>query len=504
MSEPVPDRFNMARFCLADHPGRRPALILARPETEEVWTYGELRDAVLRVGRALLASGLRPGDRLMLRLGNEAACPLAFFGALAAGLIALPTSPLLSATEARFLLEDSGAAAVVVGSGLELDPPPGLRTIPAASLRAWANDGPLLADFADTAAEDPAFLVYTSGTTARPKGVLHAHRSAWGRRPMHQGWQGLHPDDRVLHAGAFNWTYTLGVGLTDPWINGATAAIYAGPPDPAVWPRLIERLGATIFATVPGLYRQILKHGAPDRHRLASLRHGLCAGEALAASTLEAWRSVTGLELYEAFGMSEISTFISQAPPAPALAGTPGRPQPGRRVAVLPPEGPSIPVPAGDDIGLIAVHRSDPGLMLGYWNRPEEDQAAFRGEWFVSGDLARQDAKGFLWLQGRNDDLMNAGGYRVSPLDVEAALARHPAVAEVAVAERRVNEQTGIICAWVVAREGADLDKAELLAWAEGTLATYKRPKEVVFVTSLPRSANGKLLRRVLARGDGG
>ena len=142
--------------------------------------------------------------------------------------------------------------------------------------------------------------------------------------------------------------------------------------------------------------------------------------------------------------------------------------------------------------------------MLGYWNRPEEDQAAFRGEWFVSGDLARQDAKGFLWLHGRNDDLMNAGGYRVSPLDVEAALARHPAVAEVAVAERRVNEQTGIICAWVVVREGADLDKGELLAWAEGTLATYKRPKEVVFVTSLPRSANGKLLRRVLARGDEG
>ncbi len=121
------------------------------------------------------------------------------------------------------------------------------------------------ATYAPTAADDPAFLIYTSGTTAEPKGVLHAQRSALGRRPMYQGWYGLRPDDRVLHAGAFNWTFTLGTGLTDPWANGATAIIYTGERDPALWPRLIASTEATLFAAVPGVYRQILKYANPTR-----------------------------------------------------------------------------------------------------------------------------------------------------------------------------------------------------------------------------------------------
>jgi acyl-coenzyme A synthetase/AMP-(fatty) acid ligase len=114
--------------------------------------------------------------------------------------------------------------------------------------------------YAETSAEDPAFLIYTSGTIGQPKGVLHGHRSAWGRRPMYQGWYGIGETDIVLHAGAFNWTYTLGVGMIDPWANGATAVLYKGSPDPSVWPALIERFSVTIFATVPSLYRRILKY----------------------------------------------------------------------------------------------------------------------------------------------------------------------------------------------------------------------------------------------------
>jgi acyl-coenzyme A synthetase/AMP-(fatty) acid ligase len=120
-------------------------------------------------------------------------------------------------------------------------------------------------DYADTAADEPAFLIYTSGTVGRPKGVLHGHRTAWGRRPMYQGWYGITERDVILHAGAFNWTYTLGVGLIDPWANGATAVLYNGPSDPAVWPELIARFSVTIFATVPSLYRRILKYGAFHR-----------------------------------------------------------------------------------------------------------------------------------------------------------------------------------------------------------------------------------------------
>ncbi|MCF4164330.1 acyl-CoA synthetase [Zavarzinia compransoris] len=494
----VPARFNMARYCLDGHPGDKIGLILAGDHADEVWRFGALKDAALRVARGLLDAGLRSGDRLMIRMDNDVAYALTYFGAIAAGVVALPSSSQLTATEAGFLLSDCGARAVAVGAGMDdLAVPEGVFIIPAAAIRDWAANGPL-GDFADTAADDPAFLVYTSGTTGKPKGVLHAQRSAWGRRPMYQGWYGISGDDRVLHAGAFNWTYTLGVGLTDPWANGATACLYNGPRDPAVWPRLIERFKATIFATVPGLYRQILKYGDIAGHDLSSLRHGLTAGESLPAPILEQWRDATGTELYEALGMSEISTYISQCPPGPARARSPGRPQPGRRVAILDPET-WEPLPDGE-IGLLAVHRADPGLMLGYWNRPEEEAEVLRGEWFAGGDLAHLDGEGYLWFHGRNNDLMNAGGYRVSPLEVEAALASHPMVADVAVAERQVSETVSIICAYVVPREGVAFDKGALLAHAEPRLAAYKRPKEVILVDVLPRTANGKVMRRALAK----
>lgn len=493
----VPARFNMARYCLADHPADKIGLIVAGAHGDESWSFGALRDATLRIARGLLDAGLYPGDRLMIRMDNDVAYALTWFGAIAAGIVALPSSSQLTAAEATFLLADCGARAIAVGDSLaDVAVPEGVMVIPARALREMAEGGPL-GEFADTSADDPAFLVYTSGTTGKPKGVLHGQRSAWGRRPMYQGWYGMSADDRVLHAGAFNWTYTLGVGLTDPWANGATACLYNGPRDPLVWPKLIERFRATIFATVPGLYRQILKYGEAAAHDLSSLRHGLTAGESLPPIILRQWRETVGTELYEALGMSEISTYVSQSPPGPARAGSPGRPQPGRRVAILDPET-WQPLPVGE-IGLLAVHRTDPGLMLGYWQRPAEEAEVLRGEWFAGGDLAHLDEEGYLWFHGRNNDLMNAGGYRVSPLEVEAALSGHPAIADVAVAERQISETTSIICAYVVARDGATIDKDELLAHAAHGLAAYKRPKDVIQLETLPRTANGKVMRRALA-----
>src|SRR5690606_31647775 len=185
---------------------------------------------------------------------------LLFFGAIAAGYVPLPTSSQLTAGEATFLLEDSGAAALAIADGLPMAGiPAGVRVLESTEVQAMTAH-PARAAYANTAADDPAYLIYTSGTTSRPKGVLHAHRAAWGRRPMYQGWYGISASDRVLHAGAFNWTYTLGTGLTDPWANGATAIVYTGPKDPAVWPRLIRSAEATIFAAVPTLYRQILRY----------------------------------------------------------------------------------------------------------------------------------------------------------------------------------------------------------------------------------------------------
>ena len=497
---PPPDRLNIARHCLADparrHPGKTALVIAGDGGRERRWSYGEIDSAVRRLAGGLRAAGARPGDRLMIRMDNDLPYLLAFFAGFAAGLVSFPSSAALTGEEAEFLLGDSGAGWLALSDDLALGhpPPAGVRVLSEADIWRLAETGPAL-EPADTAADDPAFLIYTSGTTGRPKGVLHGHRAVWGRQPMYQGWYGLSERDIVLHAGAFNWTYTLGVGLLDPWANGATAVLYNGAPDPAVWPELIARHGVTLFATVPSLYRRILKYGDPSPAKLATLRHGLTAGEALPPALLEEWRARTGKPLYEALGMSEISTYVSTGPGMESRPGSPGKPQAGRRVAILDPET-GEPLPPGQT-GLLAVHRSDPGLMLGYWRRPEEEALVWRGEWFAGGDLAHLDAEGYLWFHGRNDDLLNTQGYRLSPLEIERVLDHHPEIADVAVGEVTSPVGVALLAAFVVPHR-AGVGEREILDWAADHLATYKRPRTVIFLDKLPRTANGKLRRREL------
>jgi acyl-coenzyme A synthetase/AMP-(fatty) acid ligase len=541
--EPAPARFNLARYCLAEQAATRPdALALtvvhdldakgvAGDAGVERWTFGQLDDAVRRVAAGLRSLGLervrgaqaagdpgarqadhRAGPRILLRLPNTSDYALLFFGAIAAGYVALPSSAMLTPDEVSFLVADAEVSAIGLDPSLPLRadsaPERPLPTLPVIGPEDIARFRRELepVDYIDSAADDPALLIYTSGTTARPKGVLHAQRVAWGRRPMLRGWYGgLSTSDVVLHTGAFNWTYTLGTGLIDPWSCGASTVLYtgskAGERDLTVWPRLIERFGATLIASVPGLYRKLLRDGELERYDLSSLRHGLVAGEALPLALLERWRATTGTELYEALGMSECSTYISSSVDVPVKVGSPGRPQTGRSCAVLSVDAGDgdTPLPVGQ-AGLLAVHRSDPALMLGYWRRPDEERAVFRGEWFVGGDLAAFDRDGYLRYRGRDDDVITALGYRVSPLEVEACLSSHPAVAEVAVAAVPMRRDVEVIAAFVVPADPREADAGELLAHARAHLAAYKCPRELIFVDALPRTANGKLMRRRLSR----
>jgi acyl-coenzyme A synthetase/AMP-(fatty) acid ligase len=509
-----PRRFNMAAYVIGRAaqatPDKLALAVITDPEgaeAAETWTYAAIEDAVLRAAAALADAGLKRGDRLLIRLENTSDYALLFFGAIAAGLVPIPASTQLTAPEAAFLLADSGAAALALAAGFPAgDIPAGVRVFSPDDVAAMLRF-PDRAGYADTAADDPAYLIYTSGTTSRPKGVLHAHRAAWGRRPMYDGWYGLTSADRMLHAGAFNWTYTLGVGLTDPWACGATSLVYIGEKSPAVWPGLIRRHGATIFAGVPSLYRQILKYAAPTHADLGALRHGLIAGESPPAGLFDDWFAQTGTPLYEAFGMSELSTYISSSPSAPPRAGSIGRPQPGRAVRILPVDNDETePLPPGTE-GLIACHRSDPGLMLGYWNRPDEEREVFRGDWFVGGDMGVMDADGYVSHRGRANDIMKALGYRVSPLEVEAVLLEHPQVAEAAVTEVPVRADVSVIGAFLVPREGAVLDPSDVTAFCSDRLAAYKVPREITLVPGLPRTANGKLVRKALValrRSSGG
>jgi acyl-coenzyme A synthetase/AMP-(fatty) acid ligase len=503
----VPDRsppstdapLNLARWALearATDPAfaAAPAFTFVHEDGRlETWTAAEAWERVQRTGRGLLARGLQRGDRVVVRVPHSPDYAFAFFGAAVAGLVPVPASPQLTEEEARFVVEDAEAAAMVVAPALRL---PGFAGVEVLQEGLERLDGP--GPLPETRGEEPAYLIYTSGTTARPKGVLHAHRTVLGRRSVREGWHDFRPGDVVLHAGALNWSYTLVVGLLDAWAAGAHAVLAGGPSEPAKWARLIERLGATVFVAVPTVFRQMLKYDRPEERDLSRLRHVLCAGEPLPVPLLEEWRRRTGTEMYECLGMTEVSTYISSGPASPVRPGSPGRAQPGRRIAVLPVEGDSTdPLPPGE-VGLLAVHRSDPGLMLGYWRRPEEDAAVVRSEWFVGGDLASLDPDGYVWFHGRADDVIKSFGYRLTPVEIEKAIEGCPDVLEAAVVGLPVDEQKTLVTACVVPQPGAHLDTRALEAHAAAHLAEYKRPHQYVVMESLPRTRNGKLLRREL------
>ena len=486
---PCPARFNLAAHVLAAGAATpdKIALSILTPCAAEHWSYARLIAAVRGTATGLRQAGLEPGQILLLRLGNTVDFPISYLGAIAAGIVPVPTSSQLTEPEVARIIAQLSPAAILLGDGIAC-PATDIPTHTPERFTPWHDLPP--ADFAMGDPERLAYIIYTSGTSGVPRAVAHAHRAIWARQMMMEDWYGLRADDRLLHAGAFNWTYTLGTGLMDPWTRGATALIPQAGTDPAQLALLMKRNDASIFAAAPGVFRQVLKLPLPP---LPELRHALSAGEKLSDPIRERWRAATGSEIYEAFGMSECSTFISGSPERPAAAGTLGRPQGGRRVAVLGPD--HAPVPLGEP-GTLAVHRTDPGLMLGYLGAPEETRARLAGDWFLTGDQAAMAEDASISYLGRGDDMMNAGGYRVSPLEVEAALAGLPGILELAVTDLAVKEGVRVIAAFYVAE--TELDPDMLKAAAAEKLARYKQPRAWVRVEALPRSANGKLRRKAL------
>lgn len=487
---PCPSPFNMAEHVLAraDALADKTALaVVGRDDTEE-WSFRDFKAAVLGTGAGLLQAGLTPGQHLLMRLGNSVDFPITYLGAIAVGIIPVPTSAQLTAPELDKMMPDLKPAATVCQPGVSLPTDPG-KIITLEELRKFRALKAAPFDKGDP--DRPAYIVYTSGTSGHARGVVHAHRAVWARQMMWQGWYGMTEADRMLHAGAFNWTYTLGTGLIDPLSIGATALIPAPGLDPADLARILKFQRATIFAAAPGVYRRLLRE-APDLD-LPNLRHGLSAGEKMAAGIAAAWEKRTGRPVHEAYGMSECSTFISGSPGAPATTGTSGRPQPGRRVAILNEAG--TPCQVGEP-GQIAISRQDPGLMLGYLGAPGETAARMRGEWFLTGDQATMDKDGGVAYLGRADDMMNAGGFRVSPMEVERAFAGFEGMGDCAAVEISVKADTCVIALYYEA--DADLSEPALISHAEGQLATYKRPRIYRRIDKLPRAANNKIARKAL------
>lgn len=517
----LPETFNIAYACVRQHVEQnrasKTALIF---EDDQLGTctlnYGQLDTLSGRFNFTLRGLGLNPGDRVLIRLPNTADYPVSFFGCLKYGAVAVPTSTLLSAPEVTYLAKDSGARVLVthksmwpelsatIGESTQLntvllagtgDIPtesdcPGIQVL---DLETLLKDNPVDDAIIASSPDDPAYLVYTSGTTGYPKGVLHAHRSLIGRQPASHFWFDFKEGDRILHSGKFNWTYVLGTGLMDPLLHGHTVVVYEGKSDPSVWPKLIAKHDCTIFIGVPTIYRQILQKTRVQKSDVPSLRHCMSAGEHLSDEMLFLWRARFGMDIYEAIGMSELSYYISQHKQRPIRPGAAGFVQPGHDVVLL--DEHHQPVKPGEE-GMLAIADSDPGLFLGYWQMPQETAKSRKGGYFLTGDYARIDEDGYIWFVGRKDDIINTFGYRVSPHEIERVIKTHPGVADCVALGEPSGKDKVLVSVCIILNADATTSGQEILEFGEKNLARYKAPKLLHFYQDFPRTKNGKVLRK--------
>jgi acyl-coenzyme A synthetase/AMP-(fatty) acid ligase len=520
----IPELFNIGVACSDQHLDTPVAATLAMivehdQQGTDRMTFAELSRRTHQFAQLLREHDIGFGERVLIRLPNSLDYPTAFLGTMKMGAIAVPTSTLLTAKEVDYLAQDSQAAVLVtdqqtwsdwraegeVSEHLRLvllcDGDDGQDAIDGVTVLALAPaldriqrwDAPY-----PTRAQDSAYLVYTSGTTGYPKGVLHAHRSLLGRKPASQYWFDFDAtqQDRILHSGKFNWTYVLGSGLMDPLYLGKTVIVYEGRNNAETWVNLIALHEATIFIGVPTIYRQILQKTDFTAQDVPTLRHCMSAGEHLSDEVFTQWEDRFGRKIYEAVGMSEFSYYLSSSPGHEIRPGSAGFPQPGHDIQLLDPDT-LTPVPMGEE-GMICVPLNDPGLFVSYWRLPEETAKLRHDGWFFTGDYARYDDDGYIWFLGRKDDIIKSFGYRVSPYEIERVLKSHPAVADCACIGEAVGADKLLVVAYVIAHPEVATTADELLVFAQANLASYKAPKVIYLAQELPRTRNGKILRRAI------
>jgi acyl-coenzyme A synthetase/AMP-(fatty) acid ligase len=473
-------------------------------------SYSSLKRLTNAMANSFASLGLAPGSRVLIRLANSSEFPISFLGAVKAGLIPVPTSPMLTWPELEYLLRDSGAAALVTSQDLipkEFDRAslPRLQhlvvagdALPAGAQR-WQD---LLKNSSSeftvqpTKADDPAYWLYTSGTEGKPKAVIHAHRSIRAHDARARTWQDLKAGDVVFNSSSLNWSYALTAGWLDVWRHGLTSVIYQGRPTPELIAGILTRHGVTVFMSVPGIYRRLLPLAAENPNAFGGLRVALSAGEKLGEETRKRFREKTGIEIREGLGMTEHSVYLIQAAGETPVEGSCGRPPPEQSVAILRED--LSPCPPGEP-GVLASHRDCQGLMLGYFG--EDPTKTFRGDWFLSGDLAYRDEAGNYYFLGRRDEVLNSGGYRISPLEIEAALNEDEAVEESAAVSAEPEPGKSYVQAFVVLKPGHSATQdsaAAILRGLQSRLAKYKIPRQIVFLRELPKTSNGKLQRQRL------
>jgi benzoate-CoA ligase family protein len=479
----------------------RGAKVAIRSAAGEV-TYAKLAENVNRCGNALVALGLKKGDRLVMVVKDCAEFFYLFWGAIKAGVVPVPLNTLLRADDYRYILEDSQCAGLVWSNEFEGEVKPALaaaRTKPPLATRVegivaeMAKAPPALAAV-PAAATAPCFWLYSSGSTGRPKGAVHRHRDMVTTSQLYgEDVLGVREDDVCFSAAKLFFAYGLGNGMTFPLWAGATSVLLEARPTPQSTFETIERFKPTIFYGVPTLYAaqlQALEKATPD---LSSVRVCVSAGEALPADIFRRWKERTGLVILDGIGSTEaLHIFISNRLDD-VCPGTSGKVVPGYEARIVTEAGEAAP----NDPGRLQVR--GPSTAAYYWNNAEKTASTMLADdWLDTGDTYVKDDQGYFHYCGRSDDMLKVGGIWCSPIEIESRLVSHPKVLEVAVIG--APDPSNLIKpeAYVVLREGAapsDALAAELMQHCKAALAAYKFPRKIHFVTELPKTATGKIQR---------
>jgi benzoate-CoA ligase len=473
-----------------------------------VYSYGELAERVNRFANALLALDMEMEQRLFLCLLDSIDFPVAFLGAIKAGIVPVAANTLLAPADFEYMLRDSRARAVAVSAPLLQHFAPLLGKLgclkhivvsgghagPYLSMSALLEKASPEFKAAPTTADDMCFWLYSSGSTGAPKGTVHVHSSMIQTAELFaKPVAGYQESDVIFSASKLPFAYGLGNSLSFPLAVGATAVLMAERPTPAAIFARLRKYQVTIFCTVPTAYAAMLASAELPRRGEVKLRRCVSAGEALPEEIGRRWSECFGVDILDGIGSTEmLQTFISNRP-GDVKYGTTGKPVPGYEIRLV------------DDQGR-TVTPGEPGQMLVrgptsaafYWNNRERTRSAFHGAWTRSGDRFVQREDGYYVYQGRIDDVLKVSGLFVSPAEVESALVSHAAVLEAAVVPKQDDDKLTKPCAYIVLKPGGCPSPEladELKQHVKSLLAPYKYPRWIEFIEELPKTATGKIQR---------
>ena len=501
----VPRAYNAAEDLVGGNLKAGRAGTLAYIDDAGSCTFGELADRVNRFGNHLLSLGLRMEDRILIAMHDSIDWPVAFLGAIKAGIVPVAVNTVLTPKDYEYMLSDSRAKALLVSEPLLPQFQPFIGTLPFlqhvivsgssshnfSSFRKVLEEGKTDLVAAPTTRDDPCFWLYSSGSTGMPKGTVHVHASMRLSAELYaKGVVGLKESDVVFSAAKFYFAYGLGNSLSFPLAVGATAVLMAERPTPdAVFKRLTERK-PTVFYGVPTLYAAMLASPAFPKRELLDLRTCISAGEALPPQIAKSFKEKTGIDILDGIGSTEMLHIFLSNRPGEHRHGTTGKAVPGYELRLVDEQGNDV---KQGELGELLI--KGPTAANLYWNNRAKSRSTFVGEWTRSGDKYTLDADGFYAYGGRTDDMLKVSGIWVSPAEVEAALVSHEAVLEAAVVGKEDDQKLVKPKAYVVLKPGKQATVEELQNYVKSKLAPYKYPRWIEFATELPKTATGKIQR---------